>query len=50
VAPPDPARTHAALKAANVHTSLREGSIRMSPHLFNTVGQMERVAEILARA
>ena len=50
VAPPDPARTHAALKAAGVHTSLREGSIRMSPHLFNTAGQMERVAEILARA
>ncbi len=50
VAPPDPARTHAALKAAGVHCSLREGSIRLSPHLFNTVAQMERVAEVLASA
>lgn len=49
VAPKDPAAAHAALKAAGVTTSLREGAIRLSPHLFNTVSQMERVAEILGR-
>jgi selenocysteine lyase/cysteine desulfurase len=50
VAPPDPVRTHAALREAGVYCSLREGSIRMSPHLFNSVAQMERVADILAKA
>ncbi len=49
VAPPDPAGTHAALREAGIYCSLREGSIRISPHLFNSVSQMERVAEILAR-
>lgn len=47
VAPRDPAAAHAALRAAGVTASLREGSIRLSPHLFNTVEQMARVVEIL---
>jgi selenocysteine lyase/cysteine desulfurase len=49
VAPPDPAAVHGALRAAGVICSLREGSLRFSPHLFNTVAEMERVVEILER-
>ena len=47
VAPADPVAAHAALRAAGVFCSLREGAIRLSPHLFNTVAEMERVVEIL---
>lgn len=43
----DVAEAHRRLAAAGVQCSLREGSIRLSPHLFNTVGEMERVAELL---
>jgi cysteine desulfurase/selenocysteine lyase len=35
------------LKAARVICSLREGSIRLSPHAYNTVEEMERVVEVL---
>jgi cysteine desulfurase/selenocysteine lyase len=37
----------AALKAAGVTTSLREGAIRLAPHCYNTREEMERVVEIL---
>jgi selenocysteine lyase/cysteine desulfurase len=30
--------------------SLREGAIRLSPHLYNTVEEMERVVAVLDRA
>ncbi|MES2125592.1 MAG: aminotransferase class V-fold PLP-dependent enzyme [Gemmatimonadota bacterium] len=36
------------LQANGVQCSLREGSIRLSPHLFNTLAEMERVVELLA--
>jgi selenocysteine lyase/cysteine desulfurase len=39
-----------ALKAAGVVCSLREGAIRLSPHLYNTVEEMERVVAVLDRA
>jgi selenocysteine lyase/cysteine desulfurase len=35
------------LKAARIICSLREGSIRLSPHAYNTVEEMERVVEVL---
>jgi cysteine desulfurase/selenocysteine lyase len=35
------------LKAARVICSMREGSIRLSPHAYNTLEEMERVVEIL---
>jgi selenocysteine lyase/cysteine desulfurase len=39
------------LKAARIICSLREGAIRLSPHGYNTVQEMERVAAVLdARA
>jgi cysteine desulfurase / selenocysteine lyase len=35
------------LKTARIICSLREGAIRLSPHAYNTVEEMERVAEVL---
>jgi selenocysteine lyase/cysteine desulfurase len=39
-----------ALKAARIISSLREGSIRLSPHAYNTVAEMERVVDVLDAA
>lgn len=36
-----------ALRAARIFCSLREGAIRISPHAYNTVADMERVVEVL---
>ena len=41
------ARPSAALKAARIICSLREGAIRLSPHAYNTVEEMERVVSVL---
>ena len=49
VAAPDAAAAHARLRDAGVYCSLREGSLRLSPHLFNTVDELVRVAELLDR-
>ncbi len=48
--PPEPERVHAALQRAGIVTSLREGAIRLSPHLYNDMEDVERVAGALARA
>ena len=50
LAPADPVGVHRALTAAGVVSSLREGSIRLSPHCYNTVAEMERVVAILDRS
>jgi len=50
VAPSDPVEAHRLLRAEGVVSSLREGSIRLSPHCYNTVDEMERVVAVLARA
>ncbi|MDP3911627.1 MAG: aminotransferase class V-fold PLP-dependent enzyme [Gemmatimonadales bacterium] len=47
VAPPKAVEAYHAVKRAHVVCSLREGSIRLSPHCYNTVEEMERVVEIL---
>jgi selenocysteine lyase/cysteine desulfurase len=47
VAPPDVGAAFRALKAARVVCGMREGAIRLSPHFYNTVDEMERVAEVL---
>jgi selenocysteine lyase/cysteine desulfurase len=44
----DVAAAYARLQEAGVHSSLREGSIRLSPHLFNTATEMAHVVEQLA--
>jgi predicted dehydrogenase len=36
-----------ALSAAQVAHTVREGAIRLSPHCYNTVAEIERVLEIL---
>ena len=41
VAPRDPAATAARLRAAGVAYSLREGAIRLSPHCYNTAGEVD---------
>ena len=48
VAPDEVQQVHRRLKAARIVCSLREGAIRLSPHCFNTVAEMERVAQTLA--
>lgn len=47
VAPPKPVEAYHAIKRARVVCSLREGAIRLSPHCYNTVEEMEKVVEIL---
>jgi selenocysteine lyase/cysteine desulfurase len=49
VTPPEPARCHQKLREAGIICSLREGSIRLSPHGYNTLEEMERVVEVLDR-
>lgn len=49
LAPPDPLAAYAALREARIYTSLREGAIRLSPHLYNTDADMSRVCDVLAR-
>lgn len=45
--PADLRGTHRALLAAGVVCVPREGAIRLSPHLYNTREEMERVMEVL---
>jgi len=48
VAPEGVREVHRRLKTARIVCSLREGAIRLSPHCYNTVAEMERVADALA--
>jgi selenocysteine lyase/cysteine desulfurase len=48
IAPRDLIGAFQRLNEANVVCSMREGAIRLSPHCYNTVEEMERVAGILA--
>lgn len=48
--PPDPAATFAKLTGAGVVASLREGAIRLSPHCYNTIDEMARLAGLLDRS
>ena len=50
VAPRDAEATSARLQAAGVTHSLREGAIRLSPHVYNTREEVERALDILERA
>ena len=45
--PANAAALHAKLEGAGIHCSLREGLVRLSPHCYNTVTEMERVAALL---
>ena len=48
VAPDGVQEVHRRLKAERIVCSLREGAIRLSPHCYNTLDEMERVARALA--
>jgi cysteine desulfurase/selenocysteine lyase len=48
VSPDGVQEVHRRLKASRIVCSLREGAIRLSPHCYNTVDEMERVAHALA--
>ncbi|HEX5385584.1 MAG TPA: aminotransferase class V-fold PLP-dependent enzyme [Gemmatimonadales bacterium] len=47
---PDIAAAHQALRAAGVTATVREGAIRLSPHVYNTPEELARVADVLDRA
>jgi selenocysteine lyase/cysteine desulfurase len=47
IAPEEPVGAYHALKRARIVCSLREGAIRLSPHCYNTVGEMEKVLDVL---
>lgn len=47
IAPDGVEDAHRRLKRARIITSLREGAIRLSPHLYNTVAEMEQVVDVL---
>jgi cysteine desulfurase/selenocysteine lyase len=47
VAPANVGEAFRALKAARIICSMREGAIRLSPHAYNTAGEMERVVSVL---
>ncbi len=48
--PPNGPAAFAAISAAGVVASFREGAVRLSPHCYNTVEEMARVADLLDRA
>ena len=50
VAPKDVGTAFRALKASRVVCGMREGAIRLSPHFYNTVEEMERVVEVLGHS
>ena len=50
IAPRDPVAASTALAEAKIYHSLREGAIRLSPHCFNTSGEMRRALEVLEGA
>jgi len=47
VAPERAAEAYHAVKRARIVCSLREGAIRLSPHCYNTIEEMERVRDVL---
>src|SRR2546426_6891464 len=47
LAPAHPVEAYHALKRAHVVCSLREGAIRLAPHCYNTVEEMERVLDVM---
>src|SRR5438445_654849 len=47
LAPAHPVGAYHALKRAHVVCSLREGAIRLAPHCYNTVEELERVLDVL---
>lgn len=49
VAPPRLEESYRALREARIFCSQREGALRLSPHCYNTAGEMARVTAVLDR-
>ncbi len=47
VVPPDAREAHRRLRQAGIVVSVREGAIRLAPHCYNTIEEMEKVVEVL---
>ena len=47
IAPPDAKEAHRRLRQAGVVCALREGAIRLAPHCYNTMEEMEKVVDVL---
>ena len=47
IAPPDAKEAHRRLRQAGVVCAMREGAIRLAPHCYNTMEEMEKVVEVL---
>ncbi|MEK7668228.1 MAG: hypothetical protein AAB409_06235, partial [Gemmatimonadota bacterium] len=47
LAPPELHDAHRRLRHAGIVCSLREGAIRLAPHCYNTLEEMERVVGVL---
>jgi len=47
IAPPDAKEAHRRLRKAGVVCAFREGAIRLAPHCYNTLEEMEKVVEVL---
>jgi selenocysteine lyase/cysteine desulfurase len=50
IAPPEAREAHRRLRRAGVVCAFREGAIRLSPHCYNTIEEMEKVVEVLDEA
>lgn len=50
IRPAEPERTMKMLSEAEVQCAYREGAIRLAPHWYNTMDEIERVIEVLDRA
>lgn len=47
LAPPDPAAASARLTAARIAHAVREGAIRLSPHVYNTASEVRRALAVM---
>ena len=47
LAPPDAREANRRLRQAGIVVSVREGAIRLAPHCYNTIEEMEKVVEVL---
>ncbi len=47
IAPPDAKEAHRRLRQAGIVCSFREGAIRLAPHCYNTLEEMEKVVDVL---
>jgi selenocysteine lyase/cysteine desulfurase len=47
---PDNGLSYTALRLAGITCSIRENALRIAPHFYNTMEEMERVVQVLARS